>query len=80
MQNTRYLAPPPGDTKLSELFYGKLKTSGKKCYDLEAATGLSGATIRKILRHPERVSMDKMKYLAKKIGVSKSEFCQALEW
>lgn len=80
MSKTRYLSPPPGNSKMSELLYGKLKTSGKKCYQIEAELNVSATTLRKALKHPESVNMDMLRSVAKKLNVTKSEFCMALDW
>lgn len=78
--NSRYLTPPPGETKLSALLYGKLATSGLKCYEIERRMGISPTTLRKILQHPETASMDRLRQLARILEISKSELCCAWAW
>lgn len=80
MNNSRYLSPPPGESKMLVLLYGKLKQSGKKCYQLEADMDVSPVTLRKMLKHPETTGFAELKRLAKKLGVSKAEFINAMEW
>lgn len=80
MNNSRYLSPPPGESKMSVLLYGKLKTSRKKCYELETEMDVSATTLRKMMKHPETADFGELKRLAKKLGVSKTEFIKAMEW
>lgn len=78
--NSRYLAPKPGETKLSALLYGKLAVSGLKCYEIEQRMNVSAMTLRKILQHPETASMDKIRQLARILNITKTEMCCAWTW
>ena len=76
---TRYLAPEPGDSELSVLFYGMMKQNGVRCYEIEQKLGAAPATVRKWLRHPEEAPLGKLILLCKMLGISRSKFLLTVE-
>lgn len=80
MPNERYLAPKPGASALSALFYGRMKVQEVKCSEMEDALCISACTLRKYLQHPDGAPLNLLKKICKYLGISKSEFCMAMEW
>lgn len=76
----RYLAPPPGKSALSALFYGELKRREVKCYEIEVKLGVSPNTLRKWLQHPEDAPLKRLIQIAKILGIDKTKFCQTMAW
>lgn len=76
----RYLAPKPGSSPLSKLFYGEMGAARVKCYEMESRLGCSPQTLRRWLQHPEQAGMDKVMQIAKCLGISKSRVCEAWKW
>lgn len=80
MDKNRYLAPKPGGSELSKLFYGEMKAQRIKCYAMEAQFGVSPTTLRRWLQHPEDAGMDKVQKIAQFLGISKKRICEAWKW
>lgn len=78
--NERYLQPRPGGSAFSALLYGELKRQGVKFYELVAETGISDSAMRKYFQFPETAPLGRLIAICKRLGISKSVFCQTIEW